>query len=219
MAHVPASERRPQLVQAALDLMTREGVAAGSTRAIAAELGVAQATVHYTFGTKKDLYRAVVEQLSSEAIGQVRAASPGDGTFGEQVHTLVYALWEATNGEEGRCVLLSEFAALAMRDPDVREIMLGLQREIEGTATEMLTALAAAHGLTLAMPAREIAVHFLSGFDGLTARQLALRGADDRSGTETLRALDLLVATTVGLCLGTPAVRPEPGWHGAAGTA
>ncbi|MEE1784090.1 TetR family transcriptional regulator [Streptomyces sp. SP17BM10] len=210
MAHVPAAERRPQLVQAALELMSREGIAAGSTRAIAAELGVAQATVHYTFGTKKDLYRAVVEQLTADFIGQVRAASPGDGPFGEQVRTLVHALWDAATGEEGRCVLLSEFGSLAMRDADLQEIMLALQREVEGTATEMLTALAAAHGLTLPMPAREIAVHFLSGFDGLTARYLAL-GADPAAEPEadTVRALDLLVATTVGLCLGAPAEIPR----------
>ncbi|MEU8512307.1 TetR family transcriptional regulator [Kitasatospora sp. NPDC048722] len=209
MAHVPAAERRPQLVQAALDLMSREGIAAGSTRAIAAELGVAQATVHYTFGTKKDLYRAVVEQLTADFIGQVRAASPGDGPFGEQVRTLVHALWDAATGEEGRCVLLSEFGALAMRDADLQEIMLALQREVEGTATEMLTALAAAHGLTLPMPAREIAVHFLSGFDGLTARYLAL-GAEPAAepDADTVRALDLLVATTVGLCLAAPAEIP-----------
>ncbi|WP_371517283.1 TetR/AcrR family transcriptional regulator [Kitasatospora sp. NBC_01300] len=205
MAHVPASERRPQLVQAALDLMTREGVAAGSTRAIAAELGVAQATVHYTFGTKKDLYRAVVEQLTAEFIGHVRAAYPGDGSFGEQVATLVHALWESSTGTDGRCVLLSEFAALAMRDPDLQEIMRALQHGIERTAAEMLTALAEAHGLELATPAEEIAVHFLTGFDGLTDRYLALRAPGEQPDQGTLRALDLLVATTVGLCLGAPA--------------
>ncbi|CAM5413575.1 TetR family transcriptional regulator [Streptomyces viridifaciens] len=205
MAHVPASERRPQLVRAAIDLMTREGVAAASTRAIAAELGVAQATVHYTFGTKKDLYRAVVEEVAAQFIGQVRAASPGDGPFGEQVRTLVHALWEAATGEDGRCVLLSEFETLAMRDPDVREIMLGLQRAIEGTAGEMIGALAAAHGLTLAAPAGRIAVHFLSGFDGLTARHLIRRHPGEQPDPETLTALDVLVATTVGLCLGEAA--------------
>ncbi|MFI2610224.1 TetR/AcrR family transcriptional regulator [Kitasatospora sp. NPDC018619] len=210
MAHVPASERRPQLVQAAIDLMTREGIAAGSTRAIAAELGVAQATVHYTFGTKKDLYRAVVEQLKSDFVGQVRAASPGDGTFGEQVRTLVHALWEAATGEQGRCVLLSEFGALALRDPDMQEIMLGLQHDIEGTAAEMIAALAAAHGLTLATPARRVAVHFLSGFDGLTARRLARSHPAERPDPDTLDALELLVSTAVGLCLGAPAAVPAP---------
>ncbi|GAB7181210.1 helix-turn-helix domain-containing protein [Kitasatospora sp. Ki12] len=205
MAHVPASERRPQLVQAAIDLMAREGVAAGSTRAIAAELGVAQATVHYTFGTKKDLYRAVIEQLTAEFIGSVRAVSPGDGPFGEQVRTLVHALWESSTGEDGRCMLLTEFAALAMRDPDLQEIMRALQYETEGTAAEMITALARVHDLRLAVPAEEIAVHFLSGFNGLTDRYLSLRAPGERPGPDTLRALDVLVATTVGLCLAAPA--------------
>ncbi|MFJ9697445.1 TetR/AcrR family transcriptional regulator [Kitasatospora sp. NPDC101183] len=208
MAHVPASERRPQLVQAAIELMTRVGVTAASTRAIAAELGVAQATVHYTFGTKKDLYRAVVEQVTADFMGAVRNASPGDGPFGTQVATLVHAIWEAATGADGHCMLLSEFGALAMRDPDVKEIMLGFQREIEGTATEMIGALAAAHGLALAVPADQIAVHFLTGFDGLTARHLTLRSPGDEPDRGTRRGLDLLVATTVGLCLDGPAA----GW-------
>ncbi|KJS56012.1 TetR/AcrR family transcriptional regulator [Streptomyces rubellomurinus] len=206
MAHVPASERRPQLVQAALDLMAREGVAAGSTRAIAAELGVAQATVHYTFGTKKDLYRAVVEQLTAEFIGNVRAADPGDGPFGEQIRALVHALWENSTRGDGHCELLSEFAALAMRDPDLQEIMSAMQREIEGTAAEMLTALAEAHGIRLALPAREVAVFFLAGFDGLTDRHLAQRTPGEPADPDTLRGLEVLIATAVGLCLGAPAI-------------
>lgn len=84
MAHVSAAERRPQLIKAAIDFMTREGVAAGSTRAIAAELGVAQATVHYTFGTKEGLYLAVMEQLTQDLVAQVggrtgRRRVRGDG--------------------------------------------------------------------------------------------------------------------------------------------
>ncbi|MFD0276547.1 TetR/AcrR family transcriptional regulator [Kitasatospora sp. NPDC127111] len=205
MAHVPASERRPQLIQAAIELMSREGVAAGSTRAIAAELGVAQATVHYTFGTKKDLYRAVVEQLTAEFIGQVRAAAPDEGPFGEQIAAMVHALWDSAVGEGGHCALMSEFAALAIRDPDLQEIMRALQHEIESTAAELLTALAEAHGQPLAMSAHEISVVFLAGFNGLTDRYLLLRAAGEEPEQESRRALDLLVATTVGLCLGAPA--------------
>lgn len=82
MPHVSVAEPRPQLIKAAIDLMTREGVAAGNTRAIAAELGVAQATVHYTFGTKEDLYRAVMEQLTHDLIAQVQRAAHADaGNF------------------------------------------------------------------------------------------------------------------------------------------
>ncbi|MER5351101.1 TetR/AcrR family transcriptional regulator [Kitasatospora sp. NPDC002551] len=205
MAHVPAAERRPQLIQAAIDLMAREGVAAGSTRAIAAELGVAQATVHYTFGTKKDLYRAVVEQLTAEFIGQVRASAPDEGPFAEQVRTMVHALWDSAVGEPGKCSLITEFAAMALRDPDLQEIMRALQHEIEATAAELLTALAAAHGQEPALPAHEISLYFLAGFNGLTDRYLVLKAAGEDPEEESRRALDLLVATTVGLCLGAPA--------------
>ncbi|WP_373559169.1 TetR/AcrR family transcriptional regulator [Streptomyces sp. SA15] len=83
MAYVSAAERRPQLTKAAIDLMSREGVAAGSTRAIAAELGVAQATVHYTFGTKEGLYQAVLEQLTENLVVQVERAAPGEVGFEE----------------------------------------------------------------------------------------------------------------------------------------
>ncbi|MEV7779293.1 TetR family transcriptional regulator [Kitasatospora sp. NPDC088351] len=205
MAHVPAAERRPQLVQAAIDLMAREGVPAGSTRAIAAELGVAQATVHYTFGTKKDLYRAVVEQLMADFIGQVRAAAPGEGPFGEQVRALVHALWASTTGEPGRCILLAELETLAMRDPGLQDIMRGLQDEMERTAAGIITALAEAHGQPLARPAHDIAVHFLAGFDGLCGRYLVLRDAGPAAEAEAVRALDLLVAATVDLCAAPPA--------------
>lgn len=88
MAHGPAAERRPQLIKAAITFMTREEVAAGSTRAIAAELGVAQATVRYTFGTKEGLYRAVMEQLTQDLIAQVEAAEPTGQQLAQPAETI-----------------------------------------------------------------------------------------------------------------------------------
>ncbi|MGW2522407.1 TetR/AcrR family transcriptional regulator [Streptomyces sp. NPDC001617] len=111
MAHVSAAERRPQLIKAAIDLMTREGVAAGSTRAIAAELGVAQATVHYTFGTKEDLYRAVMEQLTHDPVGQVAKWAPTDSGFEETAASLAAALWRTVTAVTAK--LVSEAAERA----------------------------------------------------------------------------------------------------------
>ncbi|MGW6913773.1 TetR/AcrR family transcriptional regulator [Kitasatospora sp. NPDC054939] len=200
MAHVPASERRPQLVQAAISLMAREGVAAASTRAIAAELGVAQATVHYTFGTKKDLYRAVLEQSTADFVGHVRDSFPEQGPFEEQVRALAHTLWAKTIAEPGHCMLLTEFEALAMRDPDLQEIMRAVQHEIERTAAEIITALAETHGERLTLPAEDLAVHFLAGFDGLSRRYLVVRTPDGQVDEESLRALDLLVTGILQLC-------------------
>ncbi|MGW0662552.1 TetR/AcrR family transcriptional regulator [Streptodolium elevatio] len=229
MAHVPASERRPQLIEAAVRLMAREGIAAGSTRAIAAELGVAQATVHYTFGSKRDLYRAVVETLTSEYIDQVAvSALPEGGGFDEQVRTLAHALWARVRAEPGRSTLLTEFTVLALRDPELRDIMRAHERTIERTAADILTGLAAEADQELATPALDIAIHFLTALDGLIQRYLLFqpapdaeagsrdgtgRSAENKTGTGTdetadgtaedaRRALDVLVETTLGLCRG-----------------
>jgi AcrR family transcriptional regulator len=60
----------------AIDLMTREGVAAGSTRAIATELGAAQATVHYTFGTKAELSEITCLQALISAVVALAGGRP-----------------------------------------------------------------------------------------------------------------------------------------------
>lgn len=117
MAHVSAAERRPQLIKAAIDFMTREGVAAGSTRAIAAELGVAQATVHYTFGTKEGLYLAVMEQLTQDLVAQVEGAAPADGGFEETASALAVALWRTVREQPESHQLLTELTMFALRSP------------------------------------------------------------------------------------------------------
>ncbi len=61
MPHVPVEERRTQLVQAAVRVISRDGVAAASTRRIAEEAGASQASVHYSFRSKEELFAAVAE--------------------------------------------------------------------------------------------------------------------------------------------------------------
>ncbi|ROR46542.1 TetR/AcrR family transcriptional regulator [Kitasatospora cineracea] len=205
MAHVSAAERRPQLIKAAIDLMSREGIAAGSTRAVAAELGVAQATLQYIFGTKKDLYRAVIEQLTDDYIDRVRAAHPDDGPFPQQVEALVHALWDGMTDDYNRYVLLYEFSAMAFRDPDLRRILSEHEQRSEQTAADLLDALADAHGIDLSLPSRDIAVLFLAGFSGLVDRHLLLGAGGGQKRLDRPAALDQFVAAMVGLCLGQSA--------------
>lgn len=56
MAHVPSHERRLQLIEAAARVINRDGVSGATTRAIAREAGTAQATLHYIFGSKEELF-------------------------------------------------------------------------------------------------------------------------------------------------------------------
>ncbi|WEH13051.1 TetR/AcrR family transcriptional regulator [Streptomyces sp. VNUA24] len=187
MAHVSAAERRPQLINAAIDLMTREGVAAGSTRAIAAELGVAQATVHYTFGTKEDLYRAVMEQLTHDLIEQVEGAVPDGAGFEETVAALASALWRTLREQPTSHQLLTELSMFALRTPRLREALEGHYREVMGVTTKLVAEAAERTGHQLARSAETIARLFLAGFDGLSVQHLSLR--DEEAELDCLQAL------------------------------
>lgn len=197
MAHVPAVERRPQLIRAAIDLMAREGVAAGSTRAIAAELGVAQATVHYTFGSKDELYRAVMEQLTEDLVAQVERAAPENAGFEETLSAMAMALWRTACEQPGSYQLLTELGMFALRSPNSDEALASHhRREIEVTAGLVREA-AERTGQPLAEPAETIARFFLAGFDGLTMQRLALPDDDAE-----LACLRVLVSAAVALARG-----------------
>ncbi|MFB8142184.1 MULTISPECIES: TetR/AcrR family transcriptional regulator [Streptomyces] len=197
MAHVSAAERRPQLIKAAIDLMTREGVTAGSTRAIAAELGVAQATVHYIFGTKEDLYRAVMDQLIEDLISRVEGAAPKGADFEETVAALAGALWRDAHEESTSYHLLTELSMLALRTPRLSEARQTHYVGVIEATSRLITDTAARTGYALALPAESVARFFLAGFDGLTLQRLY---APDESSE--LGGLQALVSATLGLASG-----------------
>ncbi|QYX81706.1 TetR/AcrR family transcriptional regulator [Streptomyces akebiae] len=187
MAHVSAAERRPQLIKAAIGLMAREGVAAGSTRAIAAELGVAQATVHYTFGTKEELYRAVMEQLTRDLSDQVTRAAPTDASFEETIVTLAEALWRTVLEQPASHQLLTELSMFALRTPHLKEALQSHYSEVLAVTTKLVEQAAERTGHRLGQPAETIARFFLAGFDGLTMQHLSL--PDEEAERVCLRSL------------------------------
>ncbi|MGH4033588.1 TetR/AcrR family transcriptional regulator [Actinomycetota bacterium Odt1-20B] len=214
MAHISAAERRPQLVQAAIELMAREGVDAGSTRAIAAELGVAQATVHYTFGTKRDLYRAVIEQMTVELVELVRGAVPveqdGPADFERSVRRMAEALWHALLEQPGRFRLYVELTTYAVRSPDLHDLLRRHQRDLEETAADLIAGVLARADDAHAADPLVVARFFLQGFDGLSLRHLVMGEGNPESAADKESAADLerLLEATLNL---TRAGTPAPG--------
>lgn len=196
MAHVSAAERRPQLIKAAIDFMTREGVAAGSTRAIAAELGVAQATVHYTFGTKEGLYLAVMEQLTQDLVAQVEGAAPADGGFEETASALAAALWRTVREQPESHQLLTELTMFALRSPALSEALEAHYRGVTEVTARLIIEAAERTGQPLAQPVDAIARFFLAGFDGLTLQHLAL--PDEEAERTCLQAFVSAVVAMAG---------------------
>lgn len=68
--------QRDRLIDAAVTLFARHGVAATSTKAIAAEAGVTPALVHYYFREREQLLEAVFEERLLPLVDQVFSGAP-----------------------------------------------------------------------------------------------------------------------------------------------
>lgn len=186
--------------------MTREGVQAGTTRAIAAELGVAQATLHYVYGAKEELYRAVIEQLTNDVMSRIRDAVPPPGTdFGVAVAELADVLWQTVVEQPGTHQLLFELHIFGLRAPSLRAALDEHQRAVDTFTREILEEAATRAGIVIAHPAEELARFFLAGFEGLVLHRLSR--PDDEADR---RCLDALVAAACDLAIdGTVAATPR----------
>jgi AcrR family transcriptional regulator len=72
MTRIPVVERRRALVEATIRVIVRDGVAAASTRTVAAEAQMPLASLHYAFGSRDALLRAVAEEVTAAELTAAR---------------------------------------------------------------------------------------------------------------------------------------------------
>src|SRR6476620_1371069 len=121
-----ADERRDAIVAAAVEEFATGGLVGASTEAIAKRAGVSQPYVFQLFGTKKDLFLAVVRRCFAQTRSAFESAAndyvpeqiPDCNTVLEAIgHEYMRMLANRTN----LLVQLQAYAACA--DPDVRDVV------------------------------------------------------------------------------------------------
>lgn len=80
-------ETRREILRAAGEAFAASGFVGATTRAVAARAGVNVATLHYHFGSKEGLYRAVLESVSKGALPAI-PSGPGGETVARVVEGL-----------------------------------------------------------------------------------------------------------------------------------
>src|SRR5262245_26589928 len=93
-AALSASERHALLVQAAIAVIARGGLAGASTRAVAAAAGMNQAMVHYSFPGKHALLLAVLEAIHAELRQLLATAVDGAASLDEAIERLGRRMWD-----------------------------------------------------------------------------------------------------------------------------
>ena len=169
--YLPVPERREQIVGAASELISREGLAAASTRQIASEAGVSLSTLHYCFGTKDALIDAVIEAIVAQIGDVAGAALPADAGLAAAVDASVRAFWGLVENTPGLQTMQYELTLSALRGN--RDLARAQYEEYVGVAESIFRRALKQSGERCAVPVRDLARFVVAGLDGLILQHLS----------------------------------------------
>ncbi|MCB9521023.1 MAG: TetR/AcrR family transcriptional regulator [Myxococcales bacterium] len=170
---LPAAERRAQLVAAANRVFAERGLRGATTRAIAAEAGVAEALIYRHFPSKEALFAAAVEETSRHLVDGARAAlesvdSDPAGALGALV---AYA---RDRIERDHTLAKMVFIVSAeLDDPAVRAAFLPMQEEALSVLADAIARWQRAGRLAGRMPPRAVAWLLLGTFQMIALMRLS----------------------------------------------
>ena len=166
MARIPVQDRRVQLVDATIRVMAQDGVAAATTRRIAAEAKTTLATVHYCFESKQTLLRQVLATIVGQLAGPSDLQLPTGRDLPSLVQELLEGLWVVIEGEPKRQQLTYELTQFALREPDLTDLARWQYELYYAECTHMLAGVAAATGWAWTVPLDVVSRMLLTAIDG-----------------------------------------------------
>ncbi|MGZ6807940.1 MAG: TetR/AcrR family transcriptional regulator [Mycobacteriaceae bacterium] len=166
MPRVPVEERRQQLVDATIRVMVEHGVAAATTRRIAAEANTTLATVHYCFESKQALFREVITAIVNELALPANLELPRGADLPALVQGLLETMWATIELEPKRQQLTYEITQFALREPELVELARWQYALYNSELRRILDTLSAATGTTWTVDLGVLARMFLAAIDG-----------------------------------------------------
>jgi AcrR family transcriptional regulator len=200
MPRTSAAERRSALVQAALRVIARDGVAAATTRAIVAEAGMSLASFHYAFRSRDELIAKLIQfVVQDEAVAAYASMTPGLD-LPSAIRAGLRAFLGAVAGDPSREQAMLELVQYALRTPGLQDAARLQYASYYRAAIAVLTTVAEQTGHTWTRPIDEMARILITITDGLTMAWLVDRdtAAADRVIDFAAQALAALAAPAAG---------------------
>ena len=116
-----ATERRDEILEAALVEFAAHGLDGGSTEAIAKAVGISQPYVFRLFGTKKQLFMATVERCLRGTLELFHTASAG--LTGEEALSAIGEMYWERLATDPVYLHAQMQAYAASEDPEIREVV------------------------------------------------------------------------------------------------
>ncbi|WP_431218409.1 TetR/AcrR family transcriptional regulator [Leifsonia xyli] len=198
MTRIPVADRRTALVQAALRVVARDGVAAASTRRIVAEAGMPLASFHYVFASRDELMAHLIDAaVESEQRDLAPVlAGPADGMgMRDALRAGLQHYFDGVRADPDREKAMLELTQWALREPGFEPLARRQYARYHEVAAQAAADAARLTGSEWMRPLDEVARILVSFTDGLTVAWLVTR--DDAAAAAIMDvAADALAALT-----------------------
>jgi AcrR family transcriptional regulator len=198
-----SSLRRQEIIAATISVLAREGLARTTTRKLASEANMNQATLLYYFETKDELLLAVLQQMMQVTMEIARTAVAADLGLNEGIAAALRAYWRHVEATPELQVMQYELTLYALRNPQsawlARQQYSGYCQVVE----ELLRDAFSAAGQTSRTPLDSLARFVVGGIDGMI-----LQFISDQDSERARKDLDQLTAAVLALAVGA-AVQPD----------
>jgi len=193
MARMTAYERRVRLLEAAERVMSRQGVAAGTTRAIAGEAQMPLSVFHYCFQSRDQLVGELIRRLGSAEREAVWAGITPSSDLREVLASAADAYLAHLIADPGQEQMLFELNHYALRTPGMEHLAAEQMAMYVASARAVLDRVAELTGARWLLDVDSLARLVVTVTDGVTTTWLADR--DTEASRATLHRLLELVAT------------------------
>lgn len=178
MARISSHERREQLVAAAIRVAGRDGVAAVTTRTVAAEADATPGIVHYVYRSMTELLRDMIKALADEQVERVTAVQIEGESVRECLDRAFDALWATLTSAPEVHQLTYEVTQYALRKPELRDLADWQYRWYFEAASRVLRAVARAAHVEWTVPIDSLARMIIAVNDGITLAWLVDRDTE-----------------------------------------
>lgn len=136
--HQPVSFRRRQFVDAAITVISREGVARATTRRIAEVAQLPTASLHYCFATKEDLFHAVYEAISAAGFAEVGMAIQQEVGLHQGVADITRSFAKWFQSSRDMQLATYELTMWSLRSSDSRHLARRVYRRLLDGCSQLL---------------------------------------------------------------------------------
>lgn len=167
------AETRERLLEAASEVFAAQGYHAASVDQVAERAGFSTGAVYSAFGSKEELFLALLDVQLREETEQLEAATRDRPSIDARVRGAADQWMGFVEREPSLVLLYTEFWAYAVRDPRVRPRIAAHYADVRAALCRLIAAAATELGYELMMPAEQLAVAVDALADGIARQKLA----------------------------------------------